>query len=147
MLRTIATTFALTVVANAACAGGTSWPVKVASVARGAHETAVVVLVPGDDPEAPWSKCERVTIRVLFDREGWFVHTFKSDPSLLSKHREALLRLESAAKESVGVRFGQIGSGLKRSESASCEFFSKGFELLEESDGQKHVYSFFEPTS
>jgi hypothetical protein len=135
---------ALAGVSFAVAAGGTSWPVKVVEVVRGAHDSATVVLT-SQDSEAPWAGCDRAIIRVKFEREDRLIQKLTPDPSLLPKHRDALASLE-AAKGSTGVRFGEMGTGLKRS-SVRCEFLSKRLELLEEPDGRKQVYSFYEPTS
>ncbi len=144
MFRSISIGGALTAVSFAVGAGGTSWPVNVVEVVRGDHDSATVVIT-SQSTEAPWAGCDRAIIRVKFEREARLIQQLTPDPSLLPKHREALASL-AAAKGAGGVRFGEIGTGLKRS-GARCEFLSKRLELLEEPDGRKHVYSFYEPTS
>jgi hypothetical protein len=144
MFRSIGIGAALTAVSFVAAAGGTSWPVKVIDVVRGDHDSATVVMT-SQDPEAPWAGCDRAMVRVKFKREERFIQQLKPDPSLLPKHRDALASLE-AAKGATGVRFGEMGTGIKRS-GVRCEFLSRRLELFEEPDGRKQVYSFYEPTS
>jgi hypothetical protein len=144
MFRSIGIVAALIAFSSLAAAGGTSWPVKVIEVVRGDRDSATVVMT-SQDPEAPWAGCDRVKIRVKFEREDRPIQQLRPDPSLLPKHRDALASLE-AATGATGVRFGEMGTGIKRS-GVRCEFLSKRLELLEEPDGKKQVYSFYEPTS
>ena len=68
-----------------------------------------------------------------------------ADPVSWKGHKAALDVLVAAREKQTSIRFGEMGSGLKkRDRGTSCVWESRGLAVLLEPNGEDALYSFFD---
>ena len=97
------------------------------------------------ESDAVSDKCITKKIYIDFDPihfSSYVTHSYLTE----SNHKRAIEILERANAKNQTIRFGQMGSGLKKINSSSgCEYKSRGVSELEEFDGKMAIYSFYNP--
>jgi len=133
----IAAFFALSLLAQAAPAGGDAWPFHVVSFEQGWFSQATFELeavLTEDTPATPLFGCSRITVYSRFARPSFF----RSHPPGVTRqsHIEAVNQLRRANSNSEVVLFGVLGTGLvPASEHGACAFRSRALHQVETHKG------------
>lgn len=94
---------------------------------------------------SPFDGCRVVTVEGEYSLFKWLFLLSSADPVNWKGHKAALNRLVATREKQTSIRFGEMGSGLKKRDGdIPCVWESRGLALLPESGGEDAVYSFFD---
>ncbi|ABA20054.1 conserved hypothetical protein [Trichormus variabilis ATCC 29413] len=131
---------------HGAIAGGSSWEYQVVKFNKTSPTSAQFSLRrTRREPDYPRKECKEIVVRARYRPEAFWRRTWSRFVSRRTQN-QALRLLQESFQKKKPIRFGEIGSGLKKVNSKTCVFESRGLDVRQEHPSKQNaVYSYHDP--